>query len=145
MCANVGILLLGFVERDSFDSLTWEFLSTFYDDLNEKGTQCMVSFDLNHQHYDITFEQFCNTFGFPHDGETKITNAYSQSCAAAWEAISTHGDRNFYQKKMTTIQNPTICYFTMFLANTLLGRGDTGSMAKADMAMITRALFPSLP
>ena len=46
---------------------------------------------------------------------------------------------------MTTIQNPTIRYFTMFLANTLLGRGDTGSMENADMAMITRALFPGLP
>ena len=105
----------------------------------------MVIFDLNHQHYDITFEQFCNAFGLNHDGETKITNAYSQSSAAAWEAISTHGDRVFYQKKMTTIQNLTIRYFTMFLTNTLLGRADTGSMANVDMAMITRALFPGLP
>ena len=46
---------------------------------------------------------------------------------------------------MSTIQNPTILYFTMFLANTLLGRGDTGSMANADMAMITKAPFPNEP
>ena len=46
---------------------------------------------------------------------------------------------------MTTIQNPTIRYFTMFLANTQLGRGDTGAMANADMAMITKALFPNEP
>ena len=48
MCANAGISVLAYVERDSFDSLTWEFLSTFHDDLKEKGTQCMISFDLNH-------------------------------------------------------------------------------------------------
>lgn len=46
---------------------------------------------------------------------------------------------------MSTIQNTTICYFAMFLANTLLGRGDTGSMANVDMAMITKALFPNAP
>src|SRR4051812_45631725 len=44
---------------------------------------------------------------------------------------------------MSTIQKPTIHYFAMFLSNTLLGRGDTGSMANADMAMITKALFPN--
>src|SRR3954471_11696552 len=46
---------------------------------------------------------------------------------------------------MSTIQKPTVCYFTLFLANTMLGRGDTGSMANADMAMITKALFPDAP
>ena len=130
-------------DHPTYAELTWEFLSTFYDDLKEKGKQCTVGFSINNQQYELSFEQFCDAFGFSYDGEPIITNAYSVSSGNAWAAISVNGGRDFYQKKMTTIQNPTIRYFTMFLANTLLGRGDTGAMANPDMAMITKALFPN--
>ena len=145
MCANAGIPLLAYADHPTFTELTWEFLASFQDDFKEKGNQCMVSFTINHQYQELSFIDFCDAFGFPHEGETIITNAYSVACSDTWEAISVHGGRTFYQKKMTTIQNSTIRYFTMFLANTLLGRGDMDSMANADMAMITKALFPDVP
>ena len=33
MCANAGIQLLAYADHPTYAELTWEFLSTFYDDL----------------------------------------------------------------------------------------------------------------
>ena len=106
---------------------------------------CAISFTMNRTHYEVSFEQFCNAFSFPQTRESNITNLYSVTSGETWEVIYVNGGSQFYQKKMSTIQNPTIRYYALFLTNTLLGRGDTGSMANADMAMITKALFPTSP
>lgn len=137
MCANVGLYNIAYASHYTNTDLTHKFLASFYDDYKEKGNACTVSFTINQRPYKITFQQFCEAFGFPQEGVSTFTNSYSISSWETWEVISVNSGRDFYQKKMSTIQNPTIRCFALFIANTLLGRGDTGSMANADMAMIT--------
>jgi hypothetical protein len=45
-----------------------------------------------------------------------------------WENISIHKHVDYTRNKIATIQNPTIRYFAMFIANTLFGRGDMGAI-----------------
>jgi hypothetical protein len=144
MADNMGMALFASLVRETFDQYTWEFLASFEDDLATHHQNCTVSFNLNHNRYNITYQQFCDCFGFSHEGETSLTDEITFESMAKWEHISVHRDMEYAKKKMTTIQNPTIRYFAMFLANTLFARGDIGAMMAPDMCLIHMALHPEM-
>jgi hypothetical protein len=52
-----------------------------------------------------------------------------------------HRNLNYLRKKSTTIQNPTIRYFSTFLANSIFVKRDTGAMASPEMNVICSALY----
>lgn len=58
--------------------------------------------------------------------------------------ISCNQDLNFSKAKVSTIQNPTIRYFIIFLANTIFGRLNLGGMAAPEMCVLHAALHPHL-
>jgi hypothetical protein len=57
-----------------------------------------------------------------------------------WEKIYVHSGMDYSREKITTMQNPTIRYFTIFLANTLFERGDIGAM----MGLVINVIHMSL-
>jgi hypothetical protein len=92
----------------------------------------------------LTFEEFCGCFGFSTTGELDITDEVVQEAGEAWQHISVYMNQDYMRKKSATIQNPTIRYFTTFLANSLFAKGDTWAMASPEMSVICCALYPDM-
>jgi hypothetical protein len=103
-----------------------------------------MSFSLNGVPHCLTFVDFCGCFGHSTTGELEITEDVVQEVAEAWQCISMHTNLNYLRKKSATFQNPTIRYFSTFLANSIFGKGDTGAMANPKMSVICSALYPDM-
>ena len=90
----------------------------------------------------VSFQAFCDSFGFSVEGDLGVTEAVSAESLATWERISVLRNTNYARQKITTIQNPTIRYFTYFLANTIFGCGDMGAMTASDLSVLHMGLHP---
>ncbi|KAK1698936.1 hypothetical protein QYE76_015633 [Lolium multiflorum] len=112
---NAGMEVFSSLNSDTYKHATLEFLATFHHDLATLGRDTTVSFSLNSTPHCLTFEKFCDCFGFSTTGELEITE-----------------------------ENPTIRYFTTFLANSIFAKGDTGAMANPEMSIICSALYPNM-
>jgi hypothetical protein len=61
---------------DTYKQATREFLSNFSDNLITHQQNCTVTFTLNGTPHSLTFQQFCDFFGFSYDGEVNMTDGF---------------------------------------------------------------------
>ncbi|KAK1698937.1 hypothetical protein QYE76_015634 [Lolium multiflorum] len=141
---NAGMEVFSSLNSDTYKHATLEFLATFHDDLATLGRDTTVSFSLNSTPHCLTFEKFCDCFGFSTTGELEITEEVILEASEPWRHIFVHRNLNYMRKNSATIQNPTIRYFTTFLANSIFAKGDTGAMANPEMSIICSALYPNM-
>ena len=141
MANRAGMAHFAGLRTDTYAKITHEFIATFEDNLREVKGNNTVSYSIAGTRQTITFEEFCDCFGFSHDGDRRPNELLLATSSTTWGKISVHGNADYARKKISTIQNPTIRYFTYFLASTLFGRGDMGAMTSPDILVLHQALF----
>jgi hypothetical protein len=145
MANNAGMALFASLHTETYHDLTIEFLSTFEDTLDTHQENCTVSFMMLNQLRTLSYYELCDCFGFPHDGSTSVDDEVGTEIMGIWERISIHRNVDYTGKKISTIQNPTIRYFAMFIANTLFRRGDMGAITVQDLSVLRLALILNAP
>jgi hypothetical protein len=88
LVGNTSMTVFSALNCDTYKRATLEFLSTFHDDLALLGRNTTLSFRLNNVVHVLTFEEFCNCFGFSTEGELDITEEAVQEARHAWQQIS---------------------------------------------------------
>ena len=102
----------------------------------------LIKFSINGHRREISFDEFCNIFGFPAGRliDKTISEEIRHQSASIWLLISVNGNTDFLRAKIATIQNPTIRYFAYFLSNSLFARGEMSSMTTPDICVLYQSL-----
>ena len=72
MTVQAAMVDFSYLSVDTYNLSTFDFLSSFHDDLETKERNCTISFVLNGQLHNLAFYEFCDSFGFSHEGELDI-------------------------------------------------------------------------
>ena len=144
MTVQASMVDFSYLSINTYKLTMFEFLSSFHDDLETQERNCTVNFVVIGQLHNLTFYEFCNSFGFSHEGELDINDNVHVEAMQSWGEISIHRDNDYLCRKSATIQNPTIHYFHTFLLNFLLGKVDVGEMPGPKMSVIHMALHPDM-
>lgn len=115
MASNSGMSLFIHMYAKTYKKLTLEFLATFQDKLKQEGANPACNFTIQGEFHDVPLTQLCDMFAFELTCVTKLGDEHNVEIWMNWEMSSARRDVNFIKAKVTTIQNPTIRCFTMFL------------------------------
>ena len=91
----------------------------------------------------MTLEQFCSAFGFDNQGVLNTRGTPVADALGLWELISIKDEHDLSMKKVSSIQNPVIHYFMIFLANTIFGRENIAGMSSYGMCVLHTVLHPN--
>ena len=74
------------------------------------GDNAIIKFSINGNRREISFDAFCNIFGFPTGGltEKNILEEIRHQSASIWPLISVNGNTDFLRSKIAAIQSPVL-------------------------------------
>ena len=142
MAVRAGLEKFAGLCTETYTSITHEFIASFEDNIDEARGNAIIKFSISGHRHEISFDEFCNIFGFP-AGELidkTISEEIRHQSASIWPLISMNDNTDFLRAKIAIIQNPTIRYFAYFLSNSLFARGEMSSMAAPDICVLYQSL-----
>lgn len=139
---NVGMGVFSNFHYLTYCGITVKFLSTFEHTLEDSIVPVSSSFTLGGVLHTMMLEQWCNVFGFENRGVLDTRGFPIADALGTWDLISIKDEHDLSAKKVSSIQNPAVRYFMIFLANTIFSRENIGGMLSYDMCMLHTALQP---
>lgn len=133
---NAGMGVFSNFHYLTYRDITVEFLSTFEHTLEDSRVPASCSFMLGRVPRTMTLEQWCDVFGFMKRGVLDTRGLPIADALVTWDLISVKDEHDLSTKKVSSIQNPAIRYFMIFLANTIFGRENIGGMSSYDMCVL---------
>ena len=96
MAACAGLERFASPCTDTYTSITHEFIASFEDNIDVAGDNAIIKFSINGNRHEISFDEFCNIFGFPAGGliDKNISEEIRVQSAPIWPLISMNGDTN---------------------------------------------------
>ena len=65
MAAHAGLEKFTGLCTETYTSITHEFIASFEDNIDMAIDNPMIKFSINGNRHEISFDEFCNIFGFP--------------------------------------------------------------------------------
>lgn len=140
MADNVKMPVFAYMYTETYKELTWEFITTFSDNLANANVEHRITFTLQGEFHLLSLQCLCDILAFVSAGVIASGNNHSTKISSMWELISTNHDTKFSKAKVASVENPMIHYFTMFLVNTIFGREHVGGMEVPEMCVLYTAL-----
>jgi len=133
------------IRAPTYERLTLDCLSSFHSNIYEVDEEQYCWFIVGGRTHRISLARMCEIFGFPNQGTKYLEDADVElaEMSGLWNEISILRNYDYLKKKMSLIQNPTIRYLAIVMANSLFARENAGAMAHHDMTTLVAALKPA--